>query len=106
MKIIVQTPSSETVPTLSCIYQTKFSLEKISLDIHLMIDALSINQETLSRRFGKVFTKSYALKKLFLYILVNFKHLCGPNCIINHDHHDKEHSCSNNCIKIKVDGGY
>ena len=53
------------------IYQTKFPLVQVSLDIKIMADELKINQKKLPRKHGKDFTKRYAIKKI-LYILVNF----------------------------------
>ena len=62
MENIVHTPSPETVSTSSSFSQTKLLLSKISLGMHLMPDALSINRKTLSNKFGKSFSKRYGLK--------------------------------------------
>ena len=73
MTSIVHTPSPETVSTLSEVTQNKVSSEKRSLGMQLMSDALSINRETLSKKFGKAFSKRYALKTM---IVIHFSQYC------------------------------
>ena len=73
MEDIVHTPSPETVSTSSSFFQTKLLLAKISLGMQLMPDALSINRETLSKKFGKAFSKRYALKTM---IVIHFSQYC------------------------------
>ena len=57
MKRTFHTLSYETVSSSSYVSQTRFSLAKISIDMHLMTDALPINWKILSRKCSKYFTR-------------------------------------------------
>ena len=67
MTRIVQRPSPETVSALLDYSKTTFSLETRLFYMQLVIDALSVNQKTLSWKCDKAIIKMYSLK---IYILL------------------------------------